>query len=261
MSNRADGGPAPREGGGLLEGIKSPLRVAREGGRLVGSNLASIRELNRRALSPGRRESFGDAMGRLGMTEQSLGLIHNQLVLQVYVCAFFASAAFAFALGHLLRDAALAGLAAAALGGAALANAAQASIRAYSIRARRLGVAGEWLVSPGEWFASRIDGYVPMTLDDPRRDPLIIERKASWARRAFWAALSGALVAVVPELRVPALLVAALSFVLFLHGAFEVFRRRLGAECDLLCFVESPRAWWPSAGSATRSPAPGGKAS
>lgn len=239
----------------LRGGVRSAIGISGAGMDTIRSGASSVAEATRRSLMPGRTETFDAAMERLGVDEGKLPLIHNQIALQVYTSFLVGVAGLTLGLVFFFRGGLMAGLAAFAVGLACMAHAAQASLRAYRIRRRSLGLLNDWLAAPGEWLPSRMSGLQRMATNDPSRSP---DRLAAIAARAmvqFWVASGFAIAATVAWIVGPGLaggnvavvftLAAVILYCLFAANSFDVFRKRIGVECDFLLWIMTVEAWLP----------------
>lgn len=233
-------------------GARSMIKQARQGSDLIGSGVKILTEATKKTLEPGRFETFDAAMDRLGVRSEELPIIHNQLVLQVYLSFFVGCIALASTGNLAFQGVYLASVVALLIGCAALTKAVQSSMQCYFIRERRLGISSQWWARASDWFPDRIEGCVTMQANDPLRDPRAVNAMVRNARRHF---RFGAIVLapgllsyfVFGSLGWP--LVSMTSAVIFtLLGAslsFEVYKRREGVVCDLYPWLSTPKAWVP----------------
>ena len=169
-------------------GAKSLIGNALKGGSLIAGGVSAWTEATKKALEPGRIETFDTAMSRLGVSEEALPIIHNQMALQVYLTFFVTCIAFASTVNLAIRGGLFPALVAFFIGSAALAKMIQSSIQCEFIRERRLGIGRQWLAKPGVWLPDRLKGLMVMSSNDPLREPGIVNAMARNARAHFWYA-------------------------------------------------------------------------
>lgn len=233
-------------------GARSLMGQARQGSDLIGSGVRILTDATKKTLEPARYESFDAAMERLGVRPEELPIIHNQLVLQVYLAFFVGCIALASTGNLAFQEAYLASAVAFLIGCAALTKAVQSSMQCHFIRERRLGIARQWWARASDWFPDRIAGCVVMQANDPLRDPRAVNAMVRNSRRHFFF---GVIVLAPGLLSYFAFgswgwpLVSVTSAVVFaLLGAslsFEVYKRREGVVCDLYPWLSTPGAWVP----------------
>lgn len=207
-------------------------------------------------MAAGRVETFGVAIGRLGIQEDELPLIHNQIILQAYAALVVGVVSLMLGLHYLSNALGAAGALALVIGVTSFFLFAQSSTQALQIRKQELGLFGSWLSSPAEWFPSRVPILRRMSRADPLRHPNNVRPLAARARRLMFVA-SGLLglgigmhVASVDLAGGPwGILLGCIGVALLLPGArasFEVYRRREGLHCDVGAWMLSAKDWIPS---------------
>lgn len=240
----------------LRGSINSTINSTMRGAAVISSAGAEFKKETKNILQPGRVETFAQAMDRLDVNSKDLPLIHNQILLQVYLTLSLAVIALCIGLQFFVRGVWVSGILSFIIGLTCLANFSQSSIRAYQVRHKKLGAANEWFSNPGEWLPSRMGGLVDMDRTDPLRHPVLVNSLVGKARLFMFlgAMMLGVAVGVhsASFQAVPIALVGALYFLavgFFVNGSrfsFEVFKRRKGLQCDLLYWVVSPSTWVPS---------------
>lgn len=240
----------------LRGSINSTINNTMRGAAVISSTTADFKRETQNTLQPGRVETFQQAMDRLDVRSEDLPLIHNQILLQVYLTLGLGISAVCFGLQFFFRGVWVSGILCLIIGMTCLANFSQSSIRAYQVRHKKLGAASDWLSNWSEWLPSRMDGLVAMDKADPLRHPLVVNSLVGKARFSmFLGAMAlgvGVGIHTASFEAVPIALVGALYFVaagLFINGSrfsFEVFKRKKGLRCDLLYWMMSPLAWIPS---------------
>lgn len=239
----------------LRGSVNSTINNTMRGANAITTATDQFKKETRAIMQPGRVESFSQAMKRLGIKEAKLPLIHNQILLQLYLTFFLAIVAFTVALQFIIQAMWMPAMLASMVGLTCLANFAQSSIRAYQVRNQRLGAASQWLTEPGQWLPARMANLERMENGDPLRHPLLLNNYSSKARfhmfiAAFFLGLGLCLYFISFRL-VPMAFVALcflLSIAFVVYGSwfsFEVFRRRKALHCDMLFWLSTPSAWVP----------------
>lgn len=237
---------------GVLGSVRSLGNNAKQGADTIALGLETVVRATRKSLEPGRHETFYQATLRLGIEPEDLPIIHNQIALQLYLTLVVAAAALIGAGIYFLNGQIMAPLISLVVSLTCFAKAAQSSIQCMSIRQKRLGVAGDWISSPGEWMPKRIIADKPMEKNDPLRDPSVIQTIARTARRSLSIGALLILLAVCWVFLFPgnqwSLLYLGAGLVMIFTGAkssFEVFKRRKGIHCDVIPWLSDPSEWFP----------------
>ena len=240
--------------------VNSTVTNTMRGANVIRTASGNLRQGTKDLLKPGRVESFSQAMQRLKIDEAELPLIHNQILLQVYLTLFLGVIGMTIAACFLVVGSFVPAALACAVSASCLANCAQSSIRAFQVRRRALGKASEWISMPGEWIPSRMPGVRAMQRNDPLRNPEVVEQLATRARKfMFLGAMALGLGVGAHLIGIKTLPVAWVAMCYFLAAAltvnggrysFEVFKRRAGLHSDLLHWLESPLAWIPAKNAA-----------
>lgn len=238
--------------------VKSTFSNLRNGADVVSTGLGSITESSRNIAFSGRIESFDNAMQRLCLADSDLPLIHNQIVLQTYLSFFIGLAAMTMAAMYVITTPFWgSGLLCGVVAITAFVYFVQSSSQALQIRERRLGLLGEFILSPSQWFPSRMANLRQMQKNDPLRLASVVEPMASIARKRMGMGLVFLTLSVLFKLTDWEMytgpwgtLFLAFSLVFLLLGAslsFNVFRRRCALHCDVIPWLFSPSEWIPSA--------------
>lgn len=196
------------------------------------------------------------AMKRLKVDKEDIPLIHNQIVVQVYLAFFIGVIALAMGVKHYLLGSQVSAFGLAfVIGLTSIFYAVQSSVQSFQIREMKLNQLSEWFFKISEWFPSRIPGLVRMTKRDPLRAPKIIESMVQRSRLAYYFGFAFGLVAIVLIFTDIALnnnawsvLLAAFAIILLMvatRNSFEAFRRREGIHCDLGLWLNTPKDWFP----------------
>lgn len=266
-SAQAAGGKNPRNRGffsqlnhdATITGVvKSTFSNARRGADVVSSGLNEVSKTSRKFTSEGRIETFDNAMERLGIEEVDLPLIHNQIVLQSYLAFFIGLGSMTMAAMYILTTPFWgSGLLCAVVGMTSFVYFFQSSAQALQIRSRELGLLGRLLISPSEWFPSRLTNVRKMAKNDPLRLASVVQPMAKSAQARMGAGFALLVLAVVIKATDLELqggpwgtLFLAFALVFLLLGAsksFEVFKRRSGEHCDMTPWLFSPSNWVPAA--------------
>jgi hypothetical protein len=241
----------------LVGSVSSMINTVRVGADAIGNGMQAVTASVSEVTSNARVETFDQALQRLGISDSDLPRIHNQILVQLYGAfsvAVIAALATVFFISSGGRGV-LVPLVCAATGLSALAMWAQSSLQALQIRSRKLGLFGEWVSTPSQWFASRLVFEVPVAAGDSRLDPGTARRLATSSRRHFLTAAgfvvaSAIGVAATPAGMIPgsallAGLVAALSFGRAIMLSGLVMQSAEGRECDLLYWLGRPGRWIP----------------
>lgn len=241
----------------LRGGLRSAVASSRQGGRVIGGSVSALATATRQSMQPPRQENFEHAIARLGLDPEMLPVIHNQLLIQMYLAFFVGVAGLTSFLNLLFLGRASSGVIALLIAMAGLFRAAQSSMQAFFIRRRQLGLVQEWLRSPSEWFPSRLPGGVDMAPNDPLRDPVIVTRLARRVHRNVviglsFAVLFGVLWSSFHSFNMMgwsmiSVTLAVLFVLLAARDSFEVYKRRKGIVCDLHPWLTQPSTWIPGA--------------
>lgn len=237
---------------GVFGGIRSIGATAKQGSDAIAVSAQAMAEATRRSLEPARHETFAQALARLGVLEEDLPIIHNQIILQMHLALVVAAIALVGSIVYFAKGQIMAPLISLVIFLTCLVKASQSSIHCMSIRHRRLGLNAQWLASPGEWLPKRIFAERAMEKNDPLRDPEIVNGLARNARRSLTVGVSLIGLSVLwtflfPGNQWPLLYVGAGLMVLFSgsKNSFEVFKRRRGIHCDVAPWLTDPTAWFP----------------
>lgn len=237
----------------MFGGARSLVGNARMGGAVIGDGVRTLSDATRSSLQAGRYESFSQAMARLGVTDDQLPIVHNQLLLQLYLTFFVSIAAFTSCANLILNGAILASIVAGMIGIASLTKTVQSSMQCEFIRERKLGLARQWWQKPSVWLPNRMAGVIPIPMGDPLRDPKIVAGMVKGSRRRFL--VSGLVLTFAvcshfvfnswgwPLLALGGAIVFAMMAA---NDSFEIFKRRQGHVCDLYPWLISPKDWVPS---------------
>ena len=240
----------------LKGSINSTINSTLRGANVIATATNDFKKETRLVLQPGRVETFSQAMKRLEINEANLPLIHNQILLQIYLTFLLASFSLIISIYFLVLQNWASALLSLIVSLTCIANFSQSSIRAYQVRHRQLGAASQWFSNPAQWFPSRLKNVVPMQEGDPLRHPVIVNQYVS---KAIFFMMTGAVFfglgvgLYFADFRGVPMAPVALCF--FLAAAFngygcrfsfEVFRRRKGLYCDILLWLITPEAWVPS---------------
>jgi hypothetical protein len=234
-----------------------------EGADVVRGTAEAVYQGFSNANSEVRSESFSEACSRLGISEQKLALIHNQLLVQIYVIFFAGLAALTIFINTMLIGSGVM-VALAALAGslACFSNAAQASLQAYRVRTHKLCNVTEWIGMPSEWLPSRLPITGKINLGDSRLDPGMHRMAVVRSKKYFIAA------AVVSLCSLPAFLSDSGSILRVEYGAigfclaFLVVGSRYSIlalqsyerkEVDFTYWLKCPGMWWPPTPQVKRS--------
>lgn len=247
----------------LRGSINSTVKNTLRGASAITVASESLKTGTRHALAAGRVETFEAAMARLGIVDDELALIHNQILLQVYMSFVVGLIALLVGIKFFAAYKFAPSMLSIAISGAAVATFAQGSIRCFQIQRRALGSAKEWLVSFGDWLPSRMPDMRRMQRRDPLQNPevvrVLVQRFRANSRASGLAFAIGISSALWQPAGLPsawwatALFVGAAMFFNAIRYSFEVFRRQEGIYCDLLLWIETPRAWIPKEAQLTSS--------
>lgn len=240
----------------IVGGVRSSLALSGTGLSFLRGATSSLSQGTRRALQPGRNETFAAAMARLGILEADLPLVHNQLLLSIYAVLAVALLALGVAVVYAVGGRWVPAIASGVVGCACVAFAAQASYRASCVRQRELGNWAAWLEQPSQWLPRPLTGLRAMNVGDPVVEPGSLNAMAQRSRRRFacaagfaaltalslWLAPSASLASGATMFGLAA--VVALAFAL--QGSFMVFRGREQRYYDMLAWVGRPRCWIPA---------------
>lgn len=240
----------------LRGGVRSAFASTVRGASNITNGASSISQATKNVLLNARVETFEVAMERLGLTNSNLPLIHNQIVLQVYLLFFLSLVATTLGVVYMVNGSNLsAGMLASVIAVSCVVFFSQNSLQAFQIRKKKLNLLSEWLASPAQWLPSRMDGLESMMRSDPLRAPEIIAGLVKSARKKLFSAALLLGIGIGIELGVEANLAQEwpklfymLGGALTLTGAnvsFEVFKRRMGVYCDVALWILTPTAWIP----------------
>lgn len=238
-------------------GIQSIVNQAQDGAAPVIDGLDKLKKSNTKSLKGGRIESFEMAMERQNVKIVDLALIHNQIVAQTYftLCASLICvsmcARYAFFSEEMIPV-----LLSGVLSLLGFVFFFQAGLQAFQIRERKLGLLSKFILSPGDWIPSRIDGLKKMSKTDPLRKPEVVHPLVKKARLNAFIALGcigvagGLLIAINQTIAQPwslaFIFTATILFVSSGKNSFEVYKRREAIHCDVLMWLSSVKDWIPS---------------
>lgn len=238
--------------------VKSTFSNARRGIEMVSTGTDELVRSSKKMITDSRVETFDKAMQRMSVDPSDLPLIHNQIVSQSYISFFagliaFAMSAFYWMAGNLIGSALLCTV----VGVTSLFYFFQSSAQALQIRRKKLGLLTTLLLSPSEWFASRMLNLRAMTDTDPLRLASVVEPMAKKSQFRYGFALLFFIAGVffkVTDLEahygpwgILFLAIACVFTLIATTASFEVFRRREGLHCDVALWFFSPLSWVPGA--------------
>lgn len=240
----------------LRGSVNSTINSTMRGASVISNASSQFKKETQQVLQPGRVETFSQAMERLQIDSNNLALIHNQILLQVYLTFFLSFASFVIFIQFIFRGMWVPGVLSLIISLTCFVNFAQSSIRTYQVRHKKLGAASDWLGSFSEWIPKRMTNLVPMDKSDPLRHPVLLNSFVSKAKFymflgfAFFGCAVGIHLASfgsVPPALLGALYLFSVSFVIYGgRFSFEVFRRSKGVQSDLLYWLISPGSWIPT---------------
>jgi hypothetical protein len=237
----------------VFGGARSLMGNAREGGAVIGEGVRVLNQAARDSMKAGRFETFDQAMSRLGIEEEQLPIIHNQMVLQLYLTFFVGIASLTSGVNLVVQDNLFAAIIAALIAVASMTKTVQSSMQCEFIRQRRLGIGAMWWSRPSIWFPARMEGTIPMAANDPMRDPKLVRNLAVSSQLQFKLAAASVAMglgayAVFMSMGWPLITMGA-AMVFLMKGAnlsFEVYKRRQGHHCDLYPWLMTPSSWIPA---------------
>jgi hypothetical protein len=241
----------------IRNSFRSMFRNATNGAVVVQSTASSIVDGFHKSMESSRNETFEAACDRFGILPHDLPLIHNQLLLQIYLSFYMSIAAFAFWGNFMISGTGIMiKLASFSIGMACLSNAFQSSLQAFRVRNLSLGGTSTWLNSPGEWFPSRILNTLEIAVDDSRLDIQTASLSATRSRRYFLfsAIISAATLplyltsdkSTIPGLSLLAIFFSFLFLIFAIKNSFFVMQFHSRTVCDLLAWFLTPKAWIPN---------------
>lgn len=242
-----------RKDASLFGGVRSLASTTRSGGAVIKDGVRIITDATQNSIKPARQESFEQAMQRLGVSEKYLPIIHNQLLVQIYLTFFMAIIAVTSGVNLIFNNSLMPATIAFLIAFASVAKAIQSSIQCEFIRQKKLGIHSQWWKKPSIWFPDRMDAVVPMKEDDPLRSPQSVNELVGAARKNFMFAAAMGLLCIVVYfifssigLTLLTLTVMTILLVIASNISFEIFKRRKGYECDPYPWIIEPKSWVPS---------------
>lgn len=240
----------------ISNGVKIIARQSKDSYKSVMSSADTFSKANRKVLGNKRQETFEEAQGRIGVVQNDLPLINNQIALQAYVCLFVSVICFLMSIRFLMinsdtSSAMMSGL----IGTLGLVFFTQSSIHSYQIREKKLGLFQQWIFSPQVWLPKRMGGLKKMDSTDPLRKPEVINSLVKKARFYFYGFLGfigisiGLFFAVENTIETPwwtpFVLFAVVFFISGSRNSFEVYKRREAIHSDVGLWIISPWEWIP----------------
>lgn len=240
----------------LRNSVKKMYAGPAEGADVVKSSANAVIESFSKT-NVERNESFDEACERLGVGEDEIPLIHNQLMLQTYVSFFVGVVALIFIVAAFVAGSMmLVKLVALGAAMASFGNAVQASVQCFRVRSRSLVDFADWCASPDNWVPRKIGANSPIADGDSRRDKKFYVRCVGRARKYYFVGLA-TLVVSLPGFYLDALMIDRLhyttTFLGFVFIALAVNNAIVAMQCakrcelDFISWLSSPEFWFPEA--------------